>query len=97
MSMSEQAKTQLIGLIDEGERLDPFDLEGFYRWLQASYEALGFHSLQQQRFDEYCRSSYDSTCMRLYVGVWTLKQALYEDAPENYAQTGAPVQLSLKI
>jgi len=87
MSISEQAKTHLIGLIYEGETLDAFDLEGFYRWMEASYEALVFDPLQQERFDEYCRSSYDSNSMRLFVGVWMLKQALYKEGPEDYTPT----------
>jgi hypothetical protein len=81
MKISEQAKKQIQKLIDEGEGLDPFNLEAFYRWTQDSYEALGFHPLQQQRFDKYCRGSCDSKSMRLYVGLWTLKQALYKENP----------------
>ncbi len=91
MSISEEAKTHLIELICEGETLDPFDLEAFYSWMEASYEALEFDQVQQERFDKYCRSSYDSTSMRLYVGVWMLKQALYKDAPEGYTPTHSQV------
>jgi len=91
MSISEQAKTHLIGLIYEGETLDAFDLEGFYRWMEASYEALVFDPLQQERFDEYCRSAYDSNSMRLFVGVWMLKQALYKEEPEDYTPTYSQV------
>jgi hypothetical protein len=76
MGIAEQTRTQIIRLIYEGESLDPDDLESFYGWMQASYEALGFHEVQQERFEHYCRSSYDSTSMRLYVGVWMLKQSL---------------------
>ena len=86
MSISEQAKTDLIGLIYEGETLDPFDLEAFYSWVEASYEALMFDPVQQERFAEYCGSSCDSTSMRL-CGVWMLKQALYKDTPEDYTPT----------
>jgi hypothetical protein len=85
MSISEQTRTQIIRLIYEGEGLDPHDLESFYGWMQASYESLGFHPVQQQRFDEYCRSSHDSISMRLYVGVWMLKQSLFgaDSAPNG--------------
>jgi hypothetical protein len=81
MKISEQAKMQIQRLIDAGEGLDPFDLEAFYRWTHDSYEALSFHPVQQQRFDTYCRGSSDSTSMRLYVGLWMLKQALYKENP----------------
>lgn len=88
MSISEQAKTQLIRLIAEGETLDPFDLEAFYSWVEASYEALVFDPLQQERFDESCRLSYDSTpATRLNGGVWILKRALSKEAPEDYTPT----------
>ena len=84
MKMSEQANAEIIGLIAEGECLDPNDLEGFYRWVQASYEALELDPFHQERFDEYCRSSYDSTSMRLYVGLWMLKLSLIgADGPLN--------------
>lgn len=79
MRISEQVKVLVQGLINEGENLDPFNLEAFYGWTQASYEALSFHPLQQQRFDKYCRGSSDSTSMRLYIGLWMLKQALYKE------------------
>ena len=84
MMSSEQVKTRLIGLIAEGESLDPYDLEGFYRWMQTSYEALEFNPLRQEMFDEYCRSSYDSYSMRLYKGVWMLELALNGDASDDY-------------
>jgi hypothetical protein len=82
MRISEQAKIQMLRLIDEGSSIHPFDLEGFNRWMQATYEALQSDSLQQQRFDEYCRSSRGVTSSkRLRCGVSMLKQALYKDAP----------------
>ena len=81
MTISEQAISQLIRLIDEGEALNPFDLVAFYGWLEASYEALEFHPVQQRRFDEYCRSSHDSPSMRRFLGVWMLKLALDEVSP----------------
>ena len=90
MSISEQAKTHLIELIYEGETLDAFDLEAFYSWVEASYEALVFDPVQQERFAEYCGSSCDSASMRLF-GVWMLKQALYKDTPEDYTPIGAQV------
>ncbi len=85
MKMSEQANAEIIGLIAEGECLDPNDLEGFYRWVQDSYEALRLDPVQQERFDEYCRSSCNSTSVRLYKGGWVLKQSLFatDDALEG--------------
>jgi len=76
MSIFKQAKMDIARLIHEGENLDPLDSEDVDRWMQASYESLGFHRVQQERFEQYCRLSYDSTSMRLYVGVWMLKQSL---------------------
>ncbi len=90
MSISEQAKTHLIDLICEGETLDPIDLEAFYSWVEASYEALMFDPVQQEMFADYCDSSCDSTSMRL-CGVWMLKQALLKDTPECYAPTYSEV------
>ena len=84
MMSSEQVKTRLIGLITEGESLNPHDLEAFYRWMEASYEALEFNSLRQEMFDEYCRSCCDSSSMRLYKGVWMLELALKGDASDHY-------------
>ncbi len=84
MRISEQHESKIIGLIAEGECLDPNDLEAFYRWVQAVYEALGFNPLRQEMFDEYCRSSYDSFSMRIYRGVWMLNQALCADVSEDY-------------
>ena len=81
---SEQVKTRLIGLIAEGESLNPYDLEAFYRWVQASYEALEFNPLRQEMFEEYCRSCWDSNSVRLYKGMWMLEQALKGDASDDY-------------
>lgn len=72
----EQGRARIVHLIDEAERLDSLDLTAFQQWVQDSYEALEFDPWQQQRFDEYCRSSSDSTSMRLFVGVWLLRQSL---------------------
>jgi hypothetical protein len=90
MSISEQAKTRIIRLVDEGQRLDPLDLEEVDRWAQASYEALGFDPLHQAKFDEYCCSPWDPTCMRVELGLWMLKQPLLghngpadEDIPDG--------------
>ncbi len=92
MSISEQTRSQIMRLIYEGESLDPHDLESFCDWMQASYESLGFHPVQQERFDEYCRSSHDSISMRLYVGVWMLKQSLC--GPDSAANGDIPATLS---
>ncbi len=89
MTISEQAYTKIIQLIQEGESLDALDLEAFYSWVEASYEALMFDPVQQERFAEYCGSSCDSTSMRL-CGVWMLKQSLFaaKEAPEeDYPRT----------
>ncbi|HTY24979.1 MAG TPA: hypothetical protein VMC85_17745 [Desulfomonilaceae bacterium] len=59
---------RLINLIDEGENLDPADLEAFYGWIQASYRALEFDPVNQEQFAEYCGWSCDSVLERLYVG-----------------------------
>jgi hypothetical protein len=78
VKISDREKKHISKLITEGEKLNPLDLEDFYRWLHASYEALGFNPLQQQRFEDYCRSSCDSNSMRVYIGAWILKLALRE-------------------
>jgi hypothetical protein len=85
MSISEQAKTQIIRLVDEGQRLDPLHLDEVDRWAQASYEALGFDPLHQAKFDEYCCSPWGPTCMRVQLGVWMLKQPLLgaDGAPDE--------------
>ncbi len=77
MRISDQA-VQVIKLIDEATTLDPRNLETFYRWVQASYEALEFDPVQQRRFEEYCLSSDDSLEMRLFIGTWMLRQALHK-------------------
>ena len=77
MTISEQACTEIIQLIQEGESLDPLDLEAFYSWMGSSYEALAFDPVQLERFDKYCRSSCGYASMRLYTGVWLLKQSLF--------------------
>ena len=79
MRISDAKKRQIMNLIAEGENLNVLDLEAFYRWVDDAYEALGFDPLQKERFDEYCRSSSDSHCARVFVGVWMLRLAL-EDA-----------------
>jgi len=83
MTISYKKKEQLGRLADEGENLDPLDLEAFYRWMHTSYRALGFHPSQQQRFDTYCRSSGDSNAMRIYVGVWILRLSLADASAAN--------------
>ena len=87
MSISEEAKTRLMSLIYEGETLDAFDLVRFYSWVEASYEALVFDPLQQERFEKYCRSSCDYISTRLFGGVGVLKQALYKEPSEDYTPT----------
>jgi hypothetical protein len=84
MRISVQTQSRILRLIDEGDCLDHCDVGAFYRWSQASYDALQFDRVQQQRFDEYCRSSCGVTsALRLNVGVWMLKQVLHKAAPEN--------------
>jgi hypothetical protein len=85
MSISEQTKTQIIRLVDEGQRLDPVDLDEVDRWAQASYEALEFNPVHQAKFGESCCSPWEPTCMRVQLGVWMLKQALpgADGAPEE--------------
>ena len=73
MGIPDRKTKQILKLITDGETLNPTNLEAFYRWIDDSYEALGFDPLQQQRFDEYCRSSCDSNSMRAYLGLWILK------------------------
>ena len=83
MRIPAQTKTQIIRLIEEGSSLHPSDLEGLQRWMQATYEALQFDSMQQMRFDQYCRSpsTFASSIIRMRCGVSMLKQALYKDGP----------------
>jgi len=87
MTIPERTRSQIVERIADGESLDPFDLEAFYGWIESSYQALEFDPVQQGKFDEYCRSSCGYGSMRLYTGVWLLKQALYKDTPDNYAPT----------
>jgi len=86
--ISEQHKSQIHRLIDEGESLDPLNLEASYGWIQASYQALEFDPIQRYRFAEYCGSSCDSSSVRL-VGVWILKEALNGDTSDKYIPMGA--------
>ena len=84
MRLSEQAETQILRLIDEGYSLAHFNVGAFYRWSQDSFEALQCDRVQQQRFDEYCRSSCGVTsALRLNVGVWMLKQVLHKTDQDN--------------
>lgn len=78
MKVSDTNTAQIMNLIAEGENLNLLDLEAFYRWVGDAFEALGFDPLQKERFDEYCRSSSDSQCERVFM-VWMLRLAL-EDA-----------------
>ena len=72
---------QIIRLIAEGECLNIYDLEEFYSWMEASYEALKLNPWLRKRFDEYSRSSCDSTSLRVCAGVLMLKEALSGDSP----------------
>jgi len=83
MRISEETKLQAIRLIDEGGRIEPSNSEAFNAWLQASCEALDFDPIYQGRFFRYCCSSHDSISMRLYLGIWLLKQALHKVAPDK--------------
>ena len=90
MDISEQAKTKIIQLIDEGQSLDPLDMGAVDRWVRASYEVLTFDPVHQARFDEYCCEPWDPTSMRVCLGLWMLKQPLLrnngsldEDIPEE--------------
>jgi hypothetical protein len=93
MRIPAQTKTLILRLIEEGSSLHPSDLEALQRWMQAAYETLQFNSVQQQRFDEYCRSPsvFTSSMMRLSCGVSMLKQALHKHAPEDYSPTDEQV------
>ncbi|HTY24571.1 MAG TPA: hypothetical protein VMC85_15645 [Desulfomonilaceae bacterium] len=85
MRIPAQTKAQILRLIEDGSSVHPSDLEALHRWMQATYETLQFDSVQQQIFDEHCRSSRAVTrSMRLSCGVSMLKQALYKQGPENY-------------
>jgi hypothetical protein len=89
MRIPTQTTSQILWLIDEGLSLHPSDLEAFHQWIHATYGTLQFDSVQQQRFDEYCRSACDmSRAMRLRCGVSMLRQLLHKADPENYAQMG---------
>ncbi len=82
MRIPAQTKTQILRLIDEGSSLHPSDSGAVHRWMQAAYEALQFDSVQQQIFDEHCRSSGAvRRSMRLSCGVSMLKQLLHKDVP----------------
>jgi hypothetical protein len=83
VGISEQAKAKIIRLLAEGDCLNTNDLEGFYRWVHASYKSLGFDTVQGDRFAQYFGSSCDSISMRLCKGLWMLKQALDGDASDH--------------
>jgi hypothetical protein len=81
VKISDQKREQISRLITEGENLNLQDLEALYRWIDDSYEALEFSPIHRRRFDDYCRSSFDSNSARTYVGVWMLRLALEEASP----------------
>jgi hypothetical protein len=87
--ISDTNKAQIMKLISEGEHLNLLDLEAFYRWLDDAYEALEFDPLQKERFAEFCRSSGDSRCARVFAGVWILRLAL-EDASAHGKEPRKP-------
>ena len=75
--ISEQDRAEIHRLIKEAETLAASDSEAFFRWLQASQEALSFDPLQEQRFEEYCRTSWGTRReTRVRTAVRMLKQAL---------------------
>jgi len=77
MTTNEHGTRQVVKLIGEARRLDLLDAKTFNRWVQESYGALRFDPSLQQTFDEYCRSSVHPASMRLFLGVWLLRQCLY--------------------
>jgi coenzyme F420-reducing hydrogenase alpha subunit len=81
--ISEQDREEIQRLIKEAESLAASDSEAFLRWLQASQKALSFDPLQEQRFKEYCRTSWGTRHeTRVRTAVRMLKQALSrEDKP----------------
>lgn len=84
MRISEQDRAEIHRLIKEAESLLAVsDSAAFLRWLQASQEALSFDPLQEQRFEEYCRTSWGTRReTRVRTAVRMLKQALSrEDKP----------------
>jgi len=85
MGIPAKKKQQILQLIEEGSSLHPADLESLHRWAQAAYETLQFSSVQQQRFNDYCRSSwvFTSSSTRLSCGVSMLKQALHKHGQKN--------------
>ncbi|HTY23062.1 MAG TPA: hypothetical protein VMC85_08020 [Desulfomonilaceae bacterium] len=95
MRIPAQTKGQILRLIEEGSNVQPSDSEALHRWAQATYETLQFNSVQQQRFDEYCRSPqiFTSSMTRLHCGVSMLKQALCKNGAENYMPIGTQVRL----
>jgi hypothetical protein len=78
-----------MNLIAQGEHLNLLDLAAFYRWVDDAYEALGFDQLQKGRFDEFCRTSCDSRCARVFAGVGILRLAL-EDASAHGKEPRKP-------
>jgi hypothetical protein len=74
--MSRQAKTQMIQLIELRQRHDLRDWDRDDRWVRASYEALRFDAMRQEKFGEYCCTSRYSTSARVCPPVRMLKQVL---------------------
>ena len=97
MRISNQGKTRILRLIDEGYSLDHCDAGAFHLWSQASYDALKFDSVQQQRFDEYCRSSAGLTAgVRRNVGVRILEQVICKAASEGLSSMWTTAHIGLE-
>lgn len=94
MELPNEHRAKIAALIADGETLDPLDLETFYQWTRASYEALEFYPLQQQRFEKYCSSSFDFR-MRIYVGTWILRLALRDASSVSTAFSKPKSQVSV--
>ncbi|HTY25312.1 MAG TPA: hypothetical protein VMC85_19430 [Desulfomonilaceae bacterium] len=93
MEISDQKRKQILRLITEGENLNLQRLGAFYRWVNDSYEALEFDPFQQQRFDEYCRSSCESHFIRVYIGLWILKLTLGTKRETHQSRREEPVSI----
>jgi len=86
MKIPAETSMKILRLIEEGSSMHPTDLAALHRWTQATYETLQFNGVQQQRFNEHCRSPhiFTSSVTRLRCGVSMLKQALYKNGAENF-------------
>jgi hypothetical protein len=73
-----QARERIVGLIRDGEVLNPSDPAAFRQWVELSYRALEAFPSSQQQFAEYCRSSGDNDVMRIFVGLHLLRLTAYQ-------------------